>query len=101
MRTGVSGKPIALLELDAFVDAVLQRCTPEDPLFPLLNFFVRSTENMKAMSFKRYQNDGYQAARAATGCPGDSSLEEVVYGIYQFMESMGLVDSDEKERAHG
>ena len=87
-----SGKPIELLDLDDFVDAVLLRCTPEDPLFPLLNFFVRSTKKIKAMSFKRYDNTGYQVARAAVGCPADSTLEEVVRGIYQFMIHLNMVD---------
>ena len=88
----ITDQSIELLDLDGFVDAVLERCTKDDPLFPLLNFFVRSTDNMKAMSFKRYENSEYQAARAAAGCEGDSSFEEVVRGIYIFMERQGLVD---------
>lgn len=89
----ITGRPIRLLDLDDFVDAVLARCTKEDPLFPLLNFFVRSTENIKAMSFKRYDNRGYQSALATTGCHGDSSLEAVVRGIYLFMQRKGMVSS--------
>jgi len=89
----ITGQPIELLELDAFVDAVIERCTKEDPLFPLLNFFVRSTDNIKAMSFKRYDNSQYQEARAITRCGDDPSLEAVVRGIYQFMERKGLVST--------
>ena len=89
----ITGQPIVLLELDAFVDAVIERCTKEDPLFPLLNFFVRSTDNIKAMSFKRYDNSQYQEARAITRCGDDPSLEAVVRGIYQFMERKGLVST--------
>ena len=87
----ITGQPIQLLDLDAFVDAVLAHCTKDDPLFPLLNFFVRSTDKIKAMSFKRYDNSGYQAARVAKGCDGDPPLEAVVRGIHHFMEHKGLV----------
>jgi thioester reductase-like protein len=92
----ITGRSIELLELDAFVDAVLERCTKDDPLFPLLNFFVRSTDKIKAMSFKRYDNARYQTARAATGCGGDPALQDVVRGIYLFMERKGLVGTSEK-----
>jgi thioester reductase-like protein len=86
----LSGRPIELLELHDFVDAVIERCTKDDPLFPLLNFFVRSTEKISAMSFKRYDNSQYRAARALAGCADDPSLESVVSGIYQFMKKQGL-----------
>jgi hypothetical protein len=87
----ITDRPLELLELHSFVDAVIERCTKDDPLFPLLNFFVRSTNNISAMSFKRYDNSQYQAARAQAGCASDPSLESVVTGIYQFMKHRGLV----------
>jgi thioester reductase-like protein len=86
----LGGRPIELLELHDFVDAVIERCTKDDPLFPLLNFFVRSTEKISAMSFKRYDNSQYRAARARAGCAEDPSLEAVVSGIYEFMKKQGL-----------
>jgi len=91
----MTGQTIRMLDLDAFVDAVLARCTKDDPLFPLLNFFVRSKDKIKAMSFKRYDNSQYQAARALAGCDADPSLESVVGGIYQFMDRKGLITTPE------
>jgi thioester reductase-like protein len=89
----ITGRPLELLSLRGFVDAVIERCTKDDPLFPLLNFFVRSTDNISAMSFKRYCNSNYRAARARSGCAADPSLESVVTGIYQFMKQQGLIDA--------
>jgi thioester reductase-like protein len=86
----LSGRPIELLELHDFIDAVIERCTKDDPLFPLLNFFVRSTEKISAMSFKRYDNRQYRDARRRAGCAGEPSLESVVSGIYEFMKKQGL-----------
>jgi thioester reductase-like protein len=86
----LSGRPVELLDLHDFVDAVIERCTKDDPLFPLLNFFVRSTEKISAMSFKRYDNRQYRAARSRAGCAEDPSLESVVSGIYEFMKKQGL-----------
>ncbi len=93
----LSGRPIELLGLHDFVDAVIERCTKQDPLFPLLNFFVRSTEKISAMSFKRYGNSQYRAARARVGCGADPSLEMVVGGLYAFMQTSGLAPTQSKD----
>ena len=66
----------------------------DDLLFPLLNFLVRSIDNITAMEFKRYGNSNYQRFRdqAATD-RSDPFLDDVVEGILRFMRNQGLVDS--------
>ena len=89
----LSQRTLEHLDLGEFVDSVIERCTKEDPLFPLLNFFVRSMDNISAMEFKRYDNSNYRAAReAAPGGQADPSLEDVVSGIAQFMRQKGMMD---------
>ena len=93
-----SQRTLEYLELREFVDSVIDRCTTEDPLFPLLNFFVRSMDNINAMEFKRYDNSNYRSARkqASLG-QADPSLEDVTAGIAEFMRQKGLMD----DAAHG
>jgi thioester reductase-like protein len=97
----LSGVPIALLDLHDFVAAVIARCTKEDPLFPLLNFFVRSTDNISSMSFKRYDNSQYRAARAGANCSGERSLEAVVTGIYEYMKKQGFAPASPQDTTTG
>ena len=89
----LTGQHFKNYPLDAFVPQVIERCHSGDILFPLLEFFVRSTENISAMEFKRYDNSGYRAARAACKFGvEDPPLEEVVLGMLRFMRRQGIVD---------
>ncbi len=76
-----------------FISLMIERCVKGDLLFPLVNFFVHSADNITAMEFKRYGSSGYQAARgrSAHGIP-DPPLEDVVLGIVRFMVRHGLVE---------
>jgi thioester reductase-like protein len=87
--TTFTGYPV-----DAFVQLMIERCQKDDLLFPLVNFFVHSADNITAMEFKRYDSRDYQAARArsAFGAP-DPPLDDVVRGILRFMVRHGLVDA--------
>ena len=73
-------------DLDSFVPEVVARCGKDDLLFPLLNFLVKSVDNISAMEFKRYDNSNYIKFRnASTWGKQDPSLQEVVGGIYKFI----------------
>ena len=50
----------------AFVPEVIERCHSGDILFPLLEFLVRSVDNISAMEFKRYDNSNYRRMRDAS-----------------------------------
>jgi hypothetical protein len=87
-----------------FVRLMIERCERGDILFPLLNFFVHSADNITAMEFKRYASGGYQAARSRSdsGIP-DPPLRDVVLGIVRFMVRHGLVEGHKAGlvRMHG
>lgn len=82
-------------EIRAAMTELQRRCTPKDLLYPLLDFFLRSTENIAAMEFKRYHNDNYRQARANTPYgKADVALEETVEGIVRFLEEQGVVSKE-------
>jgi len=90
--TKATGRQFEIFSLSDFVPELVRRCRKEDLLFPLLDFLVGSVDNISAMEFKRYDNSGYQSARAASawGKP-DPSLEDTVNGILKFMYRKGII----------
>src|SRR5690606_9851099 len=73
------------LKLPDFVPQIVERCTKDDLLFPLLDFLIRSVDNISAMELKLYSNAEYQTARnnSRYGVQ-DPSLEETVKGMLLF-----------------
>jgi thioester reductase-like protein len=91
--TDLTGRRFRDYPLDAFVPEVIARCRPGDILFPLIDFLVRSVENITAMEFKRYDNARYRQMRAGAACAKpDPPLGDVVLGILRFMRRQGLVN---------
>ena len=88
----LTGRTFRHYPLPAFVPEVIGRCHPGDILFPLLDFLVRSVDNISAMEFKRYDNSHYRQIRDASdaGKP-DPPLRDVVLGILRFMRKQRLV----------
>jgi thioester reductase-like protein len=79
--------------LKDFVPEVVARCTKKDLLFPLLNFLVKSIDNISSMEFKRYDNSNYQNYRNMSEWGRqDESLTEVVTGIYTFIRRHSLIN---------
>jgi thioester reductase-like protein len=78
--------------LRSFVPEVIRRCTRDDLLFPLLDFFVGSIDSISSMEFKRYDNLSYRLARDASpaGMP-DPSLDQTVDGILAFIDRNRLL----------
>ncbi|MEL6345773.1 MAG: fatty acyl-AMP ligase [Myxococcota bacterium] len=90
----------AQLPLDQFVPAVIERCQPGDILFPLLDFFVRSTDNITAMEFKRYDNAQYRRFRdRSSNGRADPPLEDVVRGLLRFMRRHDLLTLPRRRHA--
>ena len=83
-------------DIPEFVAELKRRCTPVDPLYPLLDFFTRAQDKLAAMQQKRYNNDRYRAAREIGGC-ADPSLEEVVSYLMQYMVGQVEPGVDEHE----
>lgn len=91
----LTGKTFQEFSLKDFVPEVVGRCQKEDLLFPLLNFLVKSVENIRSMEFKLYSNANYRKFRMATELGiSDPSLEEVVRGILTFMLKHHIVNND-------
>jgi hypothetical protein len=78
--------------VDDFVSTMIERCRKGDLLFPLVNFFVHSADNITAMQFKRYDSRRYREARDRSphGMP-DPPLEDVVLGILRFMARHDII----------
>jgi hypothetical protein len=68
-----------------------QRCTQDDLLYPLTDFFIRSQDKLAAMQHKRYNNDMYRVARAAAGGHPDPALEDTVSYIVDHMLREGII----------
>ena len=79
--------------LKDFVSEVIERCQKDDLLFPLLNFLVRSIDNITSMEFKRYDNKNFQRFRdRVPNGKEDPPLEDVVAGILCFMGRHGVAE---------
>jgi thioester reductase-like protein len=88
----MTGREFQNYSLPEFVPEVIKRCRPDDILFPLLDFLVRSVDNISAMEFKRYDNANYRRVRDASASgKADAPLQDVVLGILRFMRKYGLV----------
>ncbi len=89
----LTGRTFRNYPLDAFVPEVIERCHSGDILFPLLEFLVRSVDNITAMEFKHYDNSHYRQVRDASGFgKADPPLHDVVLGMLRFMRKQRLVN---------
>jgi len=93
----LTGKAFQAFSLKDFVPEVVGRCQKDDLLFPLLNFLVKSVDNISSMEFKLYSNANYRKFRQASpqGVE-DPSLSEVVQGILTFMLNHHIVSIEKK-----
>jgi thioester reductase-like protein len=90
--SALTEQPFTNFALDDFVPKVIERCKKEDILFPLLGFFERSSDNISAMQFKRYDNSNFQRFRdAAHDGKADLPLDDVVGGMLRFMRRRQIV----------
>lgn len=88
----LTGRTFRNFALPDFTPEVIKRCRPGDILFPLLEFLVRSVDNISAMEFKRYDNTNYRRMRAASPFgQADPPLHDVVLGILRFMRKHALI----------
>jgi thioester reductase-like protein len=92
----LTGRPFRDHALPAFVPEVIRHCHTGDILSPLLEFLVRSVDNIAAMEFKRYDNRNYRHVRDASAFGrADPPLHDVVLGILRFMRKHNLVNTAE------
>lgn len=80
-------------DIRPFVAELKRRCTPDNLLYPLLDFFNRSQERIAAMQRKRYNNENYRAARDDNA---DPPLQDVVAHVMSYMLREGLIRSSRR-----
>jgi thioester reductase-like protein len=91
--TELTGKNFTGYELPQFVPEVVARCRKEDLLFPLLDFLVRSVDNISSMEFKLYDNSGYRKGKNESDFGlADPSLVDTVKGMLRLMINRGIVN---------
>jgi hypothetical protein len=90
--TDLTGVQFEIFSLTDFVPVVIERCKKDDLLFPLLDFLVRSVENISAMEFKLYDSTNFKKARNASPYgKQDPSLVETVRGILLFLKKHNII----------
>jgi len=93
--TKITGIKFKRYSLDDFIPAVIERCTKNDLLYPLLDFLTKSSENIAAMQYKLYNNDNYNKyITKTTYGKKDASLKDTVKGILLFMKEKKLIEID-------
>lgn len=90
--TEITGKKFEIFKLKEFVPVVIDRCTKDDLLFPLLDFLVRSVDNISAMEFKLYDSSNFKTARDSSRCgKPDPTLYDTVKGILLFLRKNNII----------
>jgi thioester reductase-like protein len=84
--TRIYGYRFRYYAIPEFVSEMKRRCTRNDLLYPLVDFFVRAWRKLEAMEAKRYNNDRYRTARSASGNHvAEPALEETVSRLMSYM----------------
>jgi thioester reductase-like protein len=79
-------------DIPSFADEVNRRCTPQDPLYPLVDFISRSADKITAMRDKRYDNTEYRKARALAKVDlHEPELTETVDNLVRFLRQTQMV----------
>jgi hypothetical protein len=83
-------------DIASFTEQVNRRCTPRDPLYPLVDFLTRSAAKIEAMRDKRYDNTQYRHARAlAKVRRHEPALAETVDDLVRFLRRERLIGEAE------
>jgi thioester reductase-like protein len=87
------GYPMSLIDTEAFVGALRRRCGQADPMYPLLEFVVRSYKKLLKMEQKRYDNSTYRNVRAdALPDYREPLLGQTAQSLVEFLVTQKLVD---------
>lgn len=85
-------------DISSFAAEMNRRCTPRDPIYPLVDFLTRSADKIAAMRDKRYGNTQYQRARALADVRlREPALTETVDNLVRFLRSERLITEAEAE----
>ena len=87
-------------DIPDFIAEMNRRCTSDDLLYPLLDFFNQSYQKISAMQLKRYNNDRYREARTRSCVRCHPSFKDTVSHIMEYMLREELIP-DPPIRHHG
>ncbi len=94
------GYSFVYYDIPRFAEEMVRRSTKDDPIYPLIDFFVRSQDKIARMQDKLYNNDDYRRAREESGCGrGDPTLVETVSYQMEFMLREGIISREAGEQA--
>ena len=81
------------LSIPEFIAYLNREARPDDPVYPLLDFFDRCAPQISAMTLKRYDNRAYRTARDRSpwGEP-DPGLGEIGARLVRFVERQGWLN---------
>jgi thioester reductase-like protein len=86
-------------DIPSFVEQMNRRCTPRDPIYPLVDFLTRSADKIAAMRDKRYGNTQYQRARSLANVHlREPTLTETVDNLVRFLRMEGLIGEHQAEK---
>ncbi|BBZ50966.1 thioester reductase domain-containing protein [Mycobacterium heidelbergense] len=93
------GYRFAYHDIPSFAEQMNRRCTPRDPIYPLVDFLTRSADKIAAMRDKRYGNTRYRQARALAKVHlREPALAETVDNLVRFLRSEGLITESQDEK---
>ncbi|MDM3974535.1 thioester reductase domain-containing protein [Mycobacterium marseillense] len=85
-------------DISSFAEQLDRRCTPNDQMYPLVDFLTRSAGKIAAMRDKRYDNTQYRHRRGmATVRLREPALTETVDHLVRFLRSERLITEVEDE----
>ncbi|WP_322858707.1 thioester reductase domain-containing protein [Mycobacterium europaeum] len=85
-------------DIGSFAAEMNRRCTPRDPIYPLVDFLTRSADKIAAMRDKRYGNTQYQRARALADVRlREPALTQTVDNLVRFLRSERLITEAEDQ----
>jgi len=93
------GYSMSLIDTDAFINELRRLCRQPDPMFPLLEFVVRSYKKLLKMEHKRYDSSVYRRVRAeALPDYREPTLEATATSLVEFLVSEKLVPAGSGSR---
>jgi thioester reductase-like protein len=85
-------------DIPSFAEQLNRRCTPDDQMYPLVDFLTRSADKILAMRDKRYDNTYYRHTRAVAKVHlHEPALTHTVDHLVRFLRSERLITEVEDE----
>lgn len=95
------GYAFTYYDIPHFIHELNRRCSPRDPVYPLLDFFNRSADKIATMQLKRYSSIAYQEARARLRDPTpDPSLAQMVSYLMRYLLEQGFIEPLSADMQH-